>query len=191
MGINLHDVVVESHVKHPVGLVENKKRHLREVHISHAEMCEKSSGSGDHHIGSRFESFPLLVVSEAIGTAIYSYAAHRHEVGESLKLSVNLLGKFSGRSHYHAVHGIRRKTAIGKPVDHGQQICGSLTGAGLCASEQIFPLQHRRYGLFLNRGAFVEMHIPESVENIIVGQYLIKSHCLVFFFFYFTLNSGN
>ena len=51
---NLHDIIVEAHIEHAVGLVEDKERHLRKVHHPGLQMSQKAPRSGDDHIGARF-----------------------------------------------------------------------------------------------------------------------------------------
>lgn len=40
---DLHYVIVESHIEHAVGLVENEKRHLRQVDVAHAHMRQQTA----------------------------------------------------------------------------------------------------------------------------------------------------
>ena len=135
MGIYLHDIIIKTHVKHSVRLIENKERDFGKIHITHAEMSEKTSGSRDHYIRTHFKTFTLLFICKAIGSAIDSHTADRHKISEALQLTVNLLCEFAGRCHYHTINGIRRITAVSESVNNRKQICRRLTCTGLCAGK--------------------------------------------------------
>ena len=169
MRINLHNIVIETHIEHSVGLVEDKERDFGEIDITHAEVSEETPGSCDNDICTHLEAFALLIVGISIGAAIDSDAAHGHKIGEALQLTVDLLRQLASRRHDDAVYGVGREIAGSQTVDHRQKIGGSLAGAGLCACHHIFAVDHGRYRSLLYRSTLIEMHIPKPIQHIVVG----------------------
>ena len=85
----------------------------------------------------------FLLVTLSVVSAIDSHARYIHEIGETLELAVNLLCKFSCRSHYHTVDGILGVSATAQPVEHGQQICCGLSSTCLCNANEVASLHQR------------------------------------------------
>ena len=73
-------------------------------------------------------------------------------------------------------YGIFGKVAVGKTVEHRQQIGRSFPGACLCHGNKIAAFKGHRYGLLLNRRAVAEAHGVESVEHVVVEVVLVESH---------------
>ena len=71
---NLHDVIVETHVEHAVGFVQNEERHFRQVYISHAQVADESSRCGDNHIGSQCQTSLFLLETDSVVSSIYRHA---------------------------------------------------------------------------------------------------------------------
>ena len=116
---NLHDVVVEAHIEHTVGLIENEERHTRQVHVAHLQVGQQSARCGNHHVSSQRQSAFLLFKEYAVVSAIDSHAAYRHEVGKALHLLVNLLRQLACGCHDDAVDGIFGVSALREAVDYG------------------------------------------------------------------------
>ena len=76
----LHYVIVEAHVEHAVGLVENEERHLRQIDISHAQMREQTPRSGYHHIGAELEAALLTGEFLSVGAAVDGHARRREKI---------------------------------------------------------------------------------------------------------------
>ena len=115
---NLHYVVEESHVEHPVCLVKNEKRNPRKIHAPHLQMGQKSARSCNHHIRAELQSALLQGECRAVSSSVDGQTAHIQEIAESLKLLVNLHGEFACRSHHDAVHRVFRKVPVGQTVEH-------------------------------------------------------------------------
>ncbi len=139
-------------------------------------MCEQTPGGGDDHIGTHLQSTLLTGEFLAVSAAVDSHARHWQEVGESLHLTVDLLGKLACGCHDYAVDSVLRVLVFGKFVYDRQQIGGGLAGAGLGYREQIASLKHDRYGAFLYGCALREIHVIEGVEDTVAEVSLIKSH---------------
>ena len=123
-------------------------------------MGEQSSRSGDHNVGPGFQALPLLLVGMPVCSAVDRHAADREEIGESLHLLVDLLGELAGGSHDHAIDSVFRIVISGEYVDYGQKVGRCLARAGLRAGKKVAAVEHRRYGLLLDWGAVIEMHVP-------------------------------
>ncbi len=163
---NLHDVVVETHVEHPVGLVEDEIRHFREVDVAHLYMCYEAAGGGDDHIGSEFQCFLLPGECGAVGAAVDCHRGQGQIVGESFHLAVNLLGELAGGSHHDAVHRFLRFGQAVQAVDYREEVCGGLAGAGLGAGNGVVAVEDDVDSLFLNRSALLEVHGIEGVRGV-------------------------
>ncbi len=174
---DLHYIVVETHVEHTVGLVEDKERHLRQIHITHAQMSEQTPRSGYHHIGAHLETALLTGKLLAVSAAVYGHTRYRQKIRKTLHLAVDLLRKLTRGSHHYAVYGIGRIIALRQTADHRQQISRRLACAGLRHSQQIAPFERYRYCLLLYWGALAEIHVIERVEHFITEVKLFKSHC--------------
>ena len=172
---NLHYVVVEAHVEHAVGLVENEEFDLAEIDISHLEMCEHAAGSGDYHLGAAAQGALLLCEAGAVGAAVYGERADGYKVGESVHLCVDLHGELAGGSHHDAFHLVGR-LALAELVDDGEEECRRFACARLGYGYEVAAGEGRRDCLFLNGGALAEVHVVESVEHIVGQIQFFKSH---------------
>ena len=87
-----HDVVIESHVEHAVGLVEYEETDTAEIDVAHTYMTEKTSRRCNDHVGTHSQTAHLLVVARTVVAAIYSHTADAIEiVTKALHSLVNLL----------------------------------------------------------------------------------------------------
>ena len=163
---NLHDVVVEAHVEHTVGLVEDEHLHLAEVDIAHAHVGEQAAGGGDDHVGAHLEAALLLGEGGAVGAAVDGHGVDRQKVGKALHLAVDLLGKLARGRHHYAVDGVGLGLG-GKAVDYGQEVGGRFAGSGLGHRYKVAPFEHGRDGLLLDGRALAEVHRIERVENVV------------------------
>ncbi len=166
LGHYLHYVVVEPHVEHAVGFVEDKHLHLAQIHIPHAHVRKQTPRGGYHHICTHFQPPLLLRERGSVRASVDGHRVYRQEIGETLHLAVYLLRELAGGRHYYTIDGIRLGLG-GETVDDGQQIGCSLAGTGLRYCYEVAPFEHSRNGLFLNRSAFAEVHGVKSVKNIV------------------------
>ena len=87
-----HDVVIESHVEHTVGLVEHEEADTTQIDVAHAYMTEKSARGGYDYVGTHAQATHLLVVACSVVAAIHSHTADAIEiVSEALHSLVYLL----------------------------------------------------------------------------------------------------
>ncbi len=168
MAGNLHDVVVEAHVEHAVGFVEDEEGNVGEVNLSRCEVGDESARCGDDDVGTEGESAAFLLEPYAVVAAIDGYAADGHEIGEGLDLLVDLLNEFSGWCHDEAVDGILRIVAGAQFVEYGQQIGSRLSCSCLCHADEVVTLEQGWNGFFLNGRTLLEIHGVERIENGIV-----------------------
>ena len=110
---NLHDVVDESHIEHPVCLVEHEETATGEIEVSYFQMTEQPSGCGDEHIGTKTHATQFLFIASSVVATIDSHRRHTVEIiAEALHGLVYLLGKFTGGGHNDAVDGILGIVAV-------------------------------------------------------------------------------
>jgi len=105
---NLHNVIIESHIQHPVCFIQNKIRDTRKVYIAKTEVGYQTSRSGNDNICTQCQTSFLLFEQNSVITAIHCHTGNRHEVGEALHLLVYLLCQLTGRSHDNAIDSIGR-----------------------------------------------------------------------------------
>ena len=134
---DLHNVVVESHVEHAVGLIENKERYLAQIYVAQADMAYKTAGSGYDDIGTHGKAAFLLLKADAVIASVDGGAGYVGKVGESFNLLVNLLSQFTGGHHNEAIHRVFRVATLGQLVKYGEQVGGGLAGSGLRYSYKV------------------------------------------------------
>ena len=140
-------------------------------------MTEKSSRGGYDYIGTHAQATHLLVVACSVVAAIYSHTADAVEiVAEALHGLVYLLSQFAGRRHDDAVDGILGIVVLVEHTKYGKQICSRLTGTGLCHTHHVVIVENLGYALLLNWSTFLEPHVIQCVEDIIVQICFFKSH---------------
>ena len=59
------DVGEETQVEHLVGLVEDERRHVRQVEVTLAHQVEEPAGGADHHVHGRAQGLDLGLVGPA------------------------------------------------------------------------------------------------------------------------------
>ena len=50
--IDLHNVVMEAHIEHAIGLVEDEEGGAREVYAAHVQVADQAAGRGDNDVGA-------------------------------------------------------------------------------------------------------------------------------------------
>ena len=165
---DFHDVVIESHIEHSVGLVEHKVGRTAQVQSAQFHVCDESSGCGDDDIGSAFQTSPFLFVAFAVVATIDGYAVDVHVVAKSLQCLVDLSGQFAGRCHDEAVDCILWVRLLLQQGEQWEQVGCRLAGSCLCDSDDIVSVKDGRYTFFLYRCALVKSHVIECVQQVVV-----------------------
>ena len=121
------DIGRESHVEHPVCLVQDQHLELGAVHVSATHMVEQASGRGDHDIDAIPERACLRLHADATihGDGLQSGVA---AVGP--RTVPHLLGELAGR-HQNKRPQPAVRTAS-QTLKYRQEERGGLAGSGLC-----------------------------------------------------------
>ena len=109
---NLHNIVIKSHIQHPVCFIQNKIRDTGKIYITKAKMGYQTPRGSNNDISTQCQPSFLLLEQYSVITAIHSHAGNRHEIRETFHLLVYLLRQLAGRSHDNAIDGIGRVSAL-------------------------------------------------------------------------------
>ena len=166
--IDLHNVVMEAHVEHTVGLVKDEEGGAREIHTAHVQVADQAAGRGDNDVGAHLQSALLPGVGDAVGTTVDSHRRDGNEVGKAVDLLIDLLRQFARWSHDDSVDRILWISASAQLANDGQHVGSRLTSARLCAPDQVLTRENRRDGQLLNRRRLHEIHGLESVQHGVI-----------------------
>ena len=119
-GHNLHDVIVESHIQHTVGLVQDEIVRSAEIEAAQLQVGNQASRSGDNDVGAALEAVAFVFVTFAIVASIYGHAIYIHIIRETLKGLVYLPCQFTRWSHDEAVDGIVGMGMLLQKGENGQ-----------------------------------------------------------------------
>ena len=176
MGDDLHDVLRETHVEHTVGLVENQALDVREVDAAVLQVGNHTPRGGDHHVGAHQHAALLDIPALAVAAAVDHRRGDGGIVGEALKLLVDLLRQLARGHDDERLDHIVLVALDQQPVEQRQRIGRGLARAGLGAADQVAPLENDRYGVLLHGGHLLEIHIVETVENLILEVQFVETH---------------
>ena len=168
---NAPDVRQESHVAHAVGFVQNEHLDPGKIDVALAEMIEQSAGAGHHEFHTVFQRLDLRHLADA---AVDAGASQVRVMSEELELSFDLVGQFSGRSHDQGPD--LSQVAVEQVVHDGEQEGCGLAGPCLGDTQNVAPLEDRRYGLGLNGGRVDVSGIADAVLDPGIEIELIKTH---------------
>ena len=173
----LEDIVAEAHVEHTVGLVEYEETHLAQVYVAHTDMADETAGSGYHYVSTHSETLHLLVVAVTVVAAIHRHTADAVEIiAKALHGLVYLLGQFPRGRHDDAVDGFFGIAAIVQHAEDGQQVGGRLARSGLGHADDVVIVENLRDATLLDRGAIIETHVVERIEDIVIQISVFKFH---------------
>ena len=178
---DLHDVVEEAHVEHPVGFVEHEIAHVREVDSAVGDVGQQASRRRHDDVRAPQHALLLLFPADAVAAAVNHRRGEGQEVGESLELYVDLLGQFA-RGHddqrFDHVVGVAFAQQF---VQQRQRVRGRFTCPGLRAADQVFVFQYDGDGVFLYRRHLFEVHRFEAPQDIGVQAEFVESHTICVF----------
>ncbi len=134
---DLHDVVDEAHIEHPIGLVQDQHLEAREIDRPALQMVDQSARRPDDDVDRARQLLHL----HAIGHAAQDRdGVEAHELGEHPYGIEDLAGKFPGRRQHqdartaHPALGLRGK---GDALQGRQHESGGLAGAGLGGADEV------------------------------------------------------
>ena len=173
-----HDVVEESHVEHPVGLVEHEILHVRQVDAAVLQVGDQTARRGDHHVGAAQHPLLLLLPAAAVAAAVDHRRRDGHVIGESLQLGVDLHGQLARGNHHERLDHVVLVALDEQLVEQRQRVGRRLARSGLCAGDQVAAFEDHRNGGLLHGGHLLEIHVVEAVENLVFEIYFAESHNL-------------
>ena len=151
-----HDVVVETHVQHTVGLIEYQVFQSAQFHVPHFDVRHHLARCTDHQVGPLAERLLLLHKGIAITAAIYRDRAYRCEIGKTFQVLCDLDGQFPRGHHHQRIIGVILVRRTDDLMNQRQQKGGCFTGTRLGRSDHILALHHQGNHLFLyRRGVFI------------------------------------
>ena len=178
LGHDPHDVVEKAHVEHPVGLVEHEVFDMGKVDSAVLDMRDQPARRGDHDIGSHQHALLLLAPPEPVAAAVHDRSRKRQEVGKSLKLDVDLLRELARGHDDQRLDHVVGIALPQQPLEQRERISRRLARSRLGAADQVAPLHNHRYGLFLHGSHPVEIHRPDSFQNIFMKPQFFEFHNL-------------
>ena len=176
VGDDLHDVVAEAHVEHPVRLVENQVLDVRKIHAAVLQVGDHAARRGDHHVGTHQHAALLHVPALAVATAVNDRRRDGQVVGEALELLVDLLRQLARRHDDERLDHIVRVPLQQQLVQQRQRIGRRLARSRLGAADDVAPLQNDGNRLLLHGRHFVKIHILKTVEDLILQVEFVKTH---------------
>ena len=157
MGGDAHDVLVESHVQHAVGFIQNQNLQRAEVNISKGEVGEHSTRSHNDNVCPFSKRFLLLGKFLPRASPINGEARDARIVGKALGGLVDLTGKLTG-GHHNERFDFAVVGGVHDAVHGGQQKCRSLPRPRLGDPQDVFFLQRIGDRFALNGGGGFKPH---------------------------------
>ena len=170
------DVLDETQVEHPVGLVEDHHLDPTETEDMLLEIVDQAPGGADQDVHPGGQGLALLLIA---GTAEHQSDAKAGVSGQQQGILVDLHGQFTGGRHDQ---GARLRRVIGRRRLGGEQALqghqeegGGLTGTRLGLPRDILTGQGDRQGRGLNRGTVGEAGIGEPLEDAHIEVELVET----------------
>ena len=138
-GNDLHDIIIEAHVQHTVGLVEDEVLEPLELDIAHVEMGDHPAGRTNDYIGPPRQGLLFGGKVAAITAAINGYRTDIRKIRQPFHVLCDLDGQFPRGDDHQCVDGIIG-TGVQQLIDNGQQEGGRFTGAGLRGGNNILSV---------------------------------------------------
>ena len=151
---NASDIGKESHVEHPVYLVEDKHLEIVETNLTLLHEIKQSARRGDDDVSPFLQGLALCTVTNA---AEDDDGVQVCEGTEFLESGLDLKSQFAGRFQDQAADFSIRILEL---TEDRQAECGCLARTRLRGGDQVASLQSDRYRLRLNRR---RLHIAHSL----------------------------
>ena len=165
------DVGQESHVEHPVRLVEHEDLEAFELRVRESEVVEQAARCRDQDVDARAEGMLLRAHADA---AEDRGGRERRVDGELARVLVDLGGELArGRQHERPRHAaLLAHEAVQDRKDEG----GRLAAAGHGAGEHVLALEGGGHGVLLDRGRAGEAHLLDAAQQVRVESEIGKRH---------------
>ena len=155
------DVLDESHVQHPVGLVEDHGGDLCEVEDSPVDHVPDAPWGSCDYVAALLQ---LLDLSLDAGAAVDGQAHVSGVLRELGELPGDLVGQLPGGDEDDC--GRDLPPGLDGPEDDGSVRAG-LPGTGLGLAEHVDALESERDGVDLNRGGLLPSHVIHGLCDIL------------------------
>ena len=142
------DVRDESHVEHPVGLIDDEDLDAREEELAALEMVEQPARRADENVDAARDLRVLVAERDAADEQREVELVVHPIAGEAL---LDLGGEFPRRLKDQRARHPRAGAALFEAREHGQRERGGLAGAGLGDAEHVAPGEDVRDRLALDR----------------------------------------
>ena len=171
-GADRLDIGDESHVEHPVGLVDHQQVAAGEQDVTAIVQVHQAARRRDQHIDALFQRLDLIPHRHAA-----DQQRHRELVILAVFLEIlsDLRGEFARRLEDERARHAGAAAALGQNVDHRQHEARRLARPRLRDADQVAHHQHRGNGLRLNgRGggiAGIGYGLDQLVGKAEIGKY--------------------
>ena len=174
---DLADVADEAHVEHPVGLVEDEDLDVRQVDRSLADMVEQPARVSRRRSPGRPEARgPADRTRRRRRSWSSGSAVARRRSGRSPRPGARARGSGS-RMRARITRRSRRPRRV-ESLDHRQDECGGLAGAGLGAGEQVPAIEDEGDGLGLDRGRLGVALVGDRAEKLGGQPEMVEGHAI-------------
>ncbi len=159
----------EAHVQHAIDFIQHQVGQVGQMKIPLLHKVKKPSRGGDEDVDSAFDLLTLVSIAHS---TIDQPDTETAVLGELFQCSGDLVSQLAG--------GLKNKGAKAarffQMLEDGQGKGGSLTGACLGRSDDVFAGQSHRNGLGLDRGRLLEAEILHGFKNRGVESQRRKIH---------------
>ena len=166
-------ILIEAHVQHLVGLVQDHLCHMVEVDIVVLVVVHQAARGRHHDLTALGEALGLLF---HIGTAVNAGHLHfRHKIGQPCELLGDLLGQLPGGGQDNGLRGLVCRVDM---LRHRDAEGAGLAGAGGGLGDDVTPGQHDGDGLFLHLGHFRKAHPLHGLMDGLAALQLTVKHVI-------------
>jgi hypothetical protein len=153
----------ESHVEHPVGLIENNRVDMGEVDGPPLHVVNEASGGGNHQIPGSAKKIDL---ASHVRSSDEKNGAAPEIFSVFPSGALDLPCQLPGRGEDEDLVACTVSLGALVPVEGGKKKSSGLAGTGLGHSEYIPSLDDRRNGLFLDGGGGFVFEVGKSAQKI-------------------------
>ena len=174
-----HDVLVESHVQHAVGFVQNQDLKGRQVHIAQCQVGEHASRRDNDDVCPFRQGFLLLGEFLARSSAIDGQRRDACVIRKTLRSLIDLDGELPGGNHNQSLD-LPIVGGVHDPIHGRQQKCSRFACAGLGNAQNVLALDGMGNRLSLNGCGGFKPHGPKSVLDVWVQVEVLKPNLFLF-----------
>ena len=166
------DIRDETHVEHPVGLIDHHHLDPGQQQLAALEMVQQPARRGDQHIDAAVDQLVLLAEGNPADQQRLGQAGM---LGIDVEVFRHLRRQFPRRAKDQRARHPRPGPATRQPRDHRQGEAGGLAGPGLGDAQHVAAFQRRRDRARLDRGRAVIASFGHGLENFRIELQVRKS----------------